>query len=738
MLPRSLLALWGAGVALAHSPHDAATVLSVAPNGAILTNDSDLIALSVDGGQTFSFRFWPDGAPSCLLAEDEATWVVGSAREGAFETTDGGASFRPVEEIASVTACAADAEGWLVGGPEGIWASEGAGWTLLGDPGGSPVSVGRDADGVYAVLEDGGLVELGVGTIAPDALVVASDGVRTLVGRSDGPLLVREGSAWSVLEGSPEGVRVLHVAGGLILAATGTEAVWRSEDGGQSWALFDAGLDELALGWGGPGNDIHYYGLGMAGESEILASFEGLYRWEEDRWVQGELDTVPRVRSVWWTPSGKLLVGAYGGGVYEGTPGGDDWREIAVDPGWPYPKQIRADEADEGWRFVVSGSVLYLSANGGESWDTAKTSMAESGDAMAPAPGFPADPRLAVAGRVSEGDGSVAWSTDAGATWGLTLLGAECQAKPSAVAWDEGDRLWAACGTGGALYRSVDGGQSFEEWLRMGTQINHLSPGELLVLGTDDGLWRLDPEGDHPDRLALEGESITALARDAAGEAWVGIGGVGVARVSTGGQVTELRWPDGDLVEDIRVSATGDLAVGLRSGAWWSADEGLSWSRACAYDRIDESLQQWWGTGWSEISVEGAMRGGAWDGKSGARATLITEGEQIRIIGGTSDHATLWIEVDGVGEEVEFTGEGELETVYGVDLPAGTHQLDLEVREGLFRLDGAERWLSGAPPLPPGPDAVTPTRCGCRGGASGALLLLLLPMSRRRRRTEEP
>ena len=54
-----------------------ASVLSRPDNQTIITNDSDLLAVSgID--QPFSHRYWFDGVPTCVMAFNERNWVIGS------------------------------------------------------------------------------------------------------------------------------------------------------------------------------------------------------------------------------------------------------------------------------------------------------------------------------------------------------------------------------------------------------------------------------------------------------------------------------------------------------------------------------------------------------------------------------------------------------------------------------------------------------------------------------------
>ena len=126
----------------------------------------------------------------------------------------------------------------------------------------------------------------------------------------------------------------------------------------KDWSLHNNGLDDLAEGNGGPPDGIHYFNLGIENDRWLLGSFEGLY-WKnlaDEHWNQAELDIIPRVRTLQWLDNGRLLVGAYGGGVYRGTPGKKTGMKFPKESGWSYPKQVVAADSDGDEFWVVSGS----------------------------------------------------------------------------------------------------------------------------------------------------------------------------------------------------------------------------------------------------------------------------------------------------------------------------------------------------------------------------------------------
>ena len=741
------------GTALAHSPHDVATVLSLAPDGTVLTNDSDQLAVSEDGGNTFSYVTWFDGEPLCAMADDRWSWQVAAEGGELWRTDDGGDSWSAVPGPSELSACfeAPGSEGlrWLAG-PTGLWWSaagdpwEGAEWA----PEAAPVALAPLSDGRIVVVDRaGGVLRWSPdGSVevleARDVLGLATEGERVLLGRHEAPPLLSEdgGDTFLPLASGPLGARVLALQGSSLWAATDTEAVWSSEDDGQDWVLYGDGLDELAVGAGGPSDGIHYFHIRPEVDRTWLSGFEGIY-WrgpEDSRWIQGALDTIPRVRTVAWLPGGELLVGSYGGGVTLGLPGEADWDEVSEGIGWPWPKQIQVAPRDPDTWFVVSGSALYSTFDAGQSWDTLPVLLGEAGDAMAPAPTYPDDPRLVVAGRNAGGDAGLAWSQDDGLSWTITPFPGTCRLKPTDILWHEAQGIWMACGTDGQLAWSEDGGQTLELGPTVGAQVEALVAGDdALWLATGDGLWRL-VEGELT-QVALAGEGLTALALRE-GELWTAVTGVGIEVVDAStGSTRSLDWPGAEPVEDLVVHEDLDqIAVGLRTGAWFSRDAGETWSQATDYDRVDEELQHWFLEGWAPTSREGAMRERLHRGEAGARAELRVDGVHLRLVGESRDGATLRITIDGEAAEVEV--QGALGRLWGTDLESGMHLVEIEVLEGSFGLDGAERWRWEAPTredddtgsvTPPGDSK----SCGCGAGKATLVWMpwAILFAARRRR-----
>lgn len=718
-----------AALALAHSPHDVARFVSLAPDGLVLSADTELLAWSTDGGASFRFRYLEQGEPVCAVAWDAGRWAAAARDGGVWLTLDGGLSFAAIDGPGHPQACASAGDLRWIGGDEGVWvAGEPETWTSLPAlpagvtdlAGGEEVVVLLDDLELYR-LEGEGWERLPAPPVRPRR--VALDGLDPVVGTIDGGLFRLDGDTWVERSGSPLDVHTLAIDGARWVAATADEGVWTSEDGGETWILEDEGFERPASGPGSPTDGVHFLDLGLREGVAWSAQWEGLWSRapDEDRWTQANLDILPRVRTVAPLPDGTVLVGSYGGGVYRGTPGDTDWALVSGGVGWPYPKQILV--LDEARWLVVSGSVLYRTLDAGESWLEAPIPVDEVGDHVAAA-----GERILAGARVDE-HGAVAVSADGGETWEVVALPGDCDEKPAAVETDGVD-AWLGCGSRGELYRSTDGGASWVLVNTLGYNVRDLLLAEPVLLATDLGVLATT-DGVDLAAVALPEEVVDRVVLAPGGDVWVASPSRGLGSVVDGG-FAPVGWPVLDRLEDLAWTAGGTLVAGTRTGAWHSAD-GAAWAPASGFDWVDDSLQHWWFEGaWEHVDDEEAAGGGVREGGAGAVAELRVVASQVRLVAASPNGAKVSVSVDGgAAERRVLPEEARYGVVWARDLEPGSHVVSLTVDGGRVRVDGAELWREGAPALAGADSGDTgapeedPRRCGC-GGSGGAAVVGLL------------
>jgi photosystem II stability/assembly factor-like uncharacterized protein len=307
----------------------------------------------------------------------------------------------------------------------------------------------------------------------------------------------------------PLGGRVLQLftpASGAFLART-TDGLFRSDDGGTSWAPIDAPT-ELQLAAVDPADHAVLYV--SAGEG-ISKSGDGGASWTL------ALPTPQRAINIAVSPADTNLVyvALSGRGIsadfelHRSVDGGVTWQKLEEHHnslcGWgapifnPHPtdsaRVLRSAGCHAG-RSQTTGDTLDQSVDRGESWSTL----------FHPRPYFPSrlvGGRGSAPGRFylgastgfSSAGGWIYRTDDDGATW-VEVLDAQSGSHVGGLAYDPStpDRVYAGLSTGGVKTTS-DGGVT---WLDLGRQdlgrINDLALGIDAIniyAATDNGLWRL-------------------------------------------------------------------------------------------------------------------------------------------------------------------------------------------------------------------------------------------------------
>ena len=325
-----------------------------------------------------------------------------------------------------------------------------------------------------------------------DLLYLKGQGGRVLVMRSSGPPPAEPPQPTTLPLAPVE--QILPGPEGLLLALVDGH-LYRSQDGGRSWAL-----------------------------------------------LRGGLPPHPPLADLALAPGGALLAGlgdmGRGGGIYRSTDGGTTWL-LSSDGLTDLVVQEVAWATDSIAFARTQKRGLFRSQDGGRSWEYLGARYAVRGEAEAKAlavsPNFASDHTLFLAR--SGGESALLRSTDGGETWTRVLPG---YVERIFISPDFAqDRTLFALLSGGGLMRSRDGGKKWEAanaGLRLDPKLTlrdlRFAPGGALYalfiphgLKGESELYRSTDGGDHWQRLAggLEQESdLSTLALAADGKLVLG------------------------------------------------------------------------------------------------------------------------------------------------------------------------------------------------------------------------
>jgi photosystem II stability/assembly factor-like uncharacterized protein len=273
---------------------------------------------------------------------------------------------------------------------------------------------------------------------------------------------------------------------GVIFAGSHDGSLFRSRDGGVTWQLSDNGLTETNI-----------YSLGAAkvdGRTRVFAGTEParLYYSDDlgDSWT--ELSAVRSVPSVgqWSFPApphaahakhitfdpndaSTMYLSIEVGALLKSNDGGRTWQELHGM--YEDVHRLVINPADPRRMYVSGGNGLYVSADGGESWE-------HRTDTKHPIGGYPDQlllspkrPELMFVASSEQGPGSwrtshyagtrISRSEDGGATWSPITNGMPERLQSSIEAmsleeWGDSFSVFAAT-TSGEVFASEDGGESW-------------------------------------------------------------------------------------------------------------------------------------------------------------------------------------------------------------------------------------------------------------------------------------
>ena len=740
-----------AGAALAHTPHDATLHAAAHPD------DPDRLVTSIgragfwfllvseDGGEHWETRAVPGagaGVADAAWWGDELLLATG----GGLLLGDGRRWERVPEVNDSALAEVIVEDGVALAAGEHLWRGDGDGWERVLTPPSAASAAAARGDVACMGTERGWIscadrgdgwrswrpaTELGSRVFD---LAVTEDG-DALVAAEGGLYRVAADGAVTALDVPPPVGAVGAFEGGLILAAD-DEVVWRSTDGGDSFAPVSEGIEtpdtynNLLYG--------HYRDIAQAGDELLLAAWEGLHRSSDGGRTWTHLETMgPQWHlDVHVLPGPELMMASYGGGslsrlsadgAFEITGATSRSTHLRI-------SDVSPNYLDDGVAWMGERGNLWGTVDAGARW----TDVTDAGPFVASVEavavqrdGYGA--AVVLAGGDAGGALALAWSDDGGVTFTRApvdpALGdgiREVFAVAFSPEFARDGRMYAAVGAGdgAAVLRSVGGG-TFEI-------IDTLSTRPLRLVFSDPAtMWAPTPEGllgwvdDAPAATLLPGEWVSdALFVD--GWVYAALPDA-IVRSDDGGERWEtLGWDPGASVLDLAASpeAPGVIAAAAPTGAWLSEDGGESWARASARQRLDVAAHAWsLGPGWSQDgSYWASLLQQATAVERGARATFRFEGEEAALYALVNgDQGRLSVSVDGgEPEEVRLRqrdGSGSTLVWCGAMAP-GWHELVVEAERLPVQLDAME--ILAEPGVAEGVcEGWEPRGCGCRSSGGG-------------------
>jgi len=305
--------------------------------------------------------------------------------------------------------------------------------------------------------------------------------------------------------------------------------VFRSEDGGATWAA--AFADQTALSVGSiaahpTDSDVVYVGTGEEAGGGFSYDGEGVLRTLDggSTWTNLGLAEVRRIGRVAIDPAdpARIFVAAVGGlhhrdehrGLYRSTDGGASWDkvlyiqddtgavDVAIDPQDPqriFAAMWQRNRGDHQSYYGGAASGIHRSTDGGDSWSQLTNGLPTGADvgriglAIAPS-----DPQVVYAVVVKTSgsldaiyrtsDGGTSWvklATPAFATYGYFFGQIRVDPLNADVVYALDVALWRST-TGGATFQQIGGSMHVDH------HALEIGPGSRLLVGNDGGFYRSD------------------------------------------------------------------------------------------------------------------------------------------------------------------------------------------------------------------------------------------------------
>ncbi|WP_051237383.1 IPTL-CTERM sorting domain-containing protein [Ottowia thiooxydans] len=363
--------------------------------------------------------------------------------------------------------------------------------------------------------------------------------------------------------------------GQTIFAGTSRGGLFKSINGGNSWATANTGLTNLyvsALALSSDGQTIFAASYGGG----VFKSTDGANSWAA---VNNGLTNLRAHLLVLSSDGQAVFVGTDDGGVFKSTDGANTW--VAFNSGLPDLRVRALALSTDGQTIVAStsGGGVFKSTSGATSWVAVNNGLT-----------YPYVSALAL---TSNGQTIFAGtflgifrSTDGGNSWAQFNNGLPNKNVSSLVLSSDGQTVFA--GTDGGAFKSINGGTT---WTSVNNGLTNLevfsltlsSDGQMVFAGTYGGVFKSTNGGTSWAAVnnGLNNRVIRSLALSADGQTiFAGATGLGVLK-STNGGTSWASFNNGltvPSVSSLALSSDGQtIFAGTSSGVFKTATGGASW-----------------------------------------------------------------------------------------------------------------------------------------------------------------
>jgi photosystem II stability/assembly factor-like uncharacterized protein len=457
---------------------------------------------------------WHDGVDALAIDPQSTSTLYAGSSYGVFKSTDGGTNWSALDGLPSglfgfrTLAINPQNTSIVYAGGAGVFKSTdgGAKWSAAnsGMPNAAVVALAIDSQNprtIYAVTNrgvfksiDGGsswsAVDLGMPDFLVSALAIDPQDPNTVYVSGNGAIFesTNGGLSWSA---STFGQTVTAASAivalavdpqnsGTVYAATMSDGVFKTMDGGTNWRAANSGLtatgvDALAIHPQNPGT-IYAAGYGVYRSTDTGATWR-VGVWAQPGWVTTLAIDPQNPSTVYAGTLGDTDFGS--AGVFKSTDGGTSWRRLisstdtdsvnilAVDPQDPSTVYAGTGLRDGWGPFGVLGGVL-RSTDGGTSWSVVTSGLPSAGVSVNALIIDPRNTRTVYAGTGGTAIGYVDQaypdgifkSVDGGESWSAASSGLPGDYISSLV-MDPQNSETIYAGTGRGLFKTTDGGISW-------------------------------------------------------------------------------------------------------------------------------------------------------------------------------------------------------------------------------------------------------------------------------------